>query len=153
MKTTKVSSILKEASKLNDRKFARELRVSTLYSMLKIADDGILQYYKGTPADFSKGPDFYTAERGEKDDSEKLYGVGYQPRKKVDLSEDKINRSLSTRYSPDRVGVQARRISDGVYQDPITNKVYDWNEGFTTEDGEKFEGGRVSLQTDLIYSK
>ena len=153
MKDSKVSSILKEAGKLTDRKFARELRVSTLYSMLKTADENILQHFKGTPADFSKGPEFYTAERGGKDDSDKIYGVGYQPRKKTDLSEDQVNRSLSTRYSPDRVGVQARRISDGVYQDPITNKVYDWNEGFTTEDGEKFEGGRVSLQTDLIYSK
>ncbi len=153
MKDSKVSSILKEAGKLTDRKFARELRVSTLYVMLKTADEGILQYYKGTPLDLSKGPEFYTAERGGKDDSDKIYGVGYQTKKKTNLSEEHFDRSLSTRYSPDRVGIQARRISDGVYQDPITNKVYDWNEGFTTEDGQKFEGGRVSLQTDLIYQK
>lgn len=152
MKESKVSSILKQASKLVDRKFARELRVSALYTMIKIAEDGILQHPVGTPTTYPT-PKPYTVERGGKDDSDKIYGVGYGPRKKTDLSEDTYNRSLSTRYSPDRVGVQARRVSDGVYQDPITNKVYDWNEGFTTEDGQKFEGGRVSLQTDLIYQK
>lgn len=151
MKESKVSSILKEASKLTDKKFARELRVSTLYTMLKTAEEGILQYPAGTPTTYPT-PKPHTVERGGKDDSDKIYGVGYKPKKKTDTSEEHYNRSLSTRYSPDRVGVQARRISDGVYQDPITNKTYDWNEGFTTEDGQKFEGGRVSLQTD-IYEK
>jgi hypothetical protein len=51
------------------------------------------------------------------------------------------------------VGIQARRLADGVYQDPYTNKVYDWNEGFETEDGQIFGGGGVSLQTDLTDGK
>jgi len=66
------------------------------------------------------------------------------------LSVKEYDRSLSTRYVPSKPGVQARRIADGVYQDPITNKTYDWNEGFKTEEGETFNGGRVSLQTDIF---
>jgi hypothetical protein len=148
-KRTALNSVLKQANKLEDRKLARELRVSALYSMLKTAD-GLLQHFQGTPAEFNTREQ-YTAERGGKDDSSKLYGVGLPDHKKTDLSTDTFDRSLSTRYSPDRVGVQARRVSDGVSQDPVTNKIYDWNEGFKTEDGETFNGGGVSLQTDIIH--
>ncbi len=148
MKETKVDMILKEAKKLTDRKLARELRKSALKAITKTAEDfGILQEHNGTPIKFET-PKFKTVERGGKDNSSKVYDVGPE-HKKSDKTVEPFSRSLSTRYSPDRVGVQARRISDGVYQDPITNKTYDWNEGFTTDDGEQFGGGRVSLQTDL----
>lgn len=153
MNKNKISDIIKKTATISDRKFARDLRISALEALVKVADDhGILQHFRGTPAVYDS-PEHYLAERGGEDDSELLYGVGYPKREKADLSTDVYNRSLSTRYSPDRVGVQARRIADGVYQDPITNKVYDWNEGFTTEDGAKFEGGKVSLQTDIMYGK
>ena len=129
---TKVGSVLKQARKLKDRKLARSLRVTTLYSMIKNAEDfGLLQQFQGTSADF-KTREHATAERGGKDDSPKLYGVGLPDHSKADLSTDTFDRSLSTRYSPDRFGVQARRFSDGVYQDPVTNKVYAWIDGFKT---------------------
>jgi hypothetical protein len=51
-KRTALNSVLKQANKLEDRKLARELRVSALYSMLKTAD-GLLQHFQGTPAEFN----------------------------------------------------------------------------------------------------
>lgn len=147
MKDSKVLKILKQAKKLDDRKLARELRKSAIENIKRSQEAGILQNHKGTPAKFET-PKFQTKERGGKDNSLKLYDTGPE-HKKIDPSMELSSRSLSTRYSPDRVGVQARRISDGISQDPITNKVYDWNEGFTTDDGEVFNGGKVSLQTDF----
>lgn len=145
--STKTEIILKQARKLNDRSLAREIRTAAAASLLKIAEDGILEHFKGK-APTSETKPALTSERGGKDE----YNSGIK-HEKSNLTTDVFDRSLSTRYSPDRVGVMARRIADGVYQDPITNKVYDWNEGFTTEDGEKFNGGRVSLQTDLYQKK
>ena len=146
---SKVSEIIKQARRLEDRKFARSLRKSALDSMVKMADQGILQRHRGAPVDYPTR-DHSKAERGGKEEKD-LYGVGLPDHKNTDLSVDKYDRSLSTRYSPDRPGVQARRVSDGVFQDPITNKTYDWNEGFKTEDGAEFSGGGVSLQTDILY--
>ena len=147
---TKVSKIIAQSRKVGDRKFARQIRSSALKAIIKNADQyGILQGLQGGPKDYETR-EHKKVERGGKVDS-KLYGVGLPEHKDTDLSEEKYNRSLSTRYSPDRVGVQSRRLSDGVYQDPITNKIYDWNEGFKTEDGESFSGGGVSLQTDIMY--
>lgn len=57
---------------------------------------------------------------------------------------------LSTRYSPDMPGVSMMRVADGVYQCPITKKVYDFRSGFTTAKGNKVPGGDVSLQSDMI---
>jgi hypothetical protein len=79
----------------------------------------------------------------------KLYDLAPE-REKADNKVHDVSRSLSTRYSPDRVGVMARRIADGVYQDPYTNKVYDWNQGFKTETGDVFPGGAVNLQSQLF---
>lgn len=153
MKTSKTSKILKQVSGLKDRNLSRQLRVAALTGLHKIAQDqhGILQHFQGDNISYNTREQ-HTVERGGKDDSAKLYGVGIPEYEDADLEMRTFDRSLSTRYSPDRVGVQARRIADGVYQDPITNKTYDWNEGFKTEDGEEFHGSGVSLQTD-IYSR
>lgn len=149
-KSTKVGVILKQAMALKDRKLARSIRMSALRSIIKTADElGILQTYQGTPGEF-KTREHHIMERGGDKPERDLYGVGVKDHQDSDLSTNHFNRSLSTRYSPDRVGVQARRIADGVYQDPITNKVYDWNEGFKTEDGSIFNGTDISLQTDVI---
>ena len=59
------------------------------------------------------------------------------------------NVSLSTRYAPDMPGVQAMRVSDGVYQNPYSGKTYDYNEGFKVDNLE-FSGGSPSLQTDIM---
>jgi hypothetical protein len=149
-KSTKIESIILETSDLKDRKLARKVRSSVLNELHKLAQaEGILQHYTSDSIDY-KTREQHQVERGGQS-AKQLYGVGLPDRKNVDLSTKVYRRSLSTRYSPDRVGVQARRVSDGVYQDPITNKVYNWNEGFTTEDGSKFFGGDVSLQTDIVY--
>ena len=150
-KKSLVSNIVKQAEKLEDRGLARKIRVAALHSMIKQAENGILQQPNGTKATYNTRERYFAERGGDDDVGDNLYGVGLPDHKDSDLSVDDFSRSLSTRYSPDRVGVQARRVSDGVFQDPITNKVYDWNEGFKTEDGETFDGGRVSLQTDIIH--
>jgi hypothetical protein len=150
-KGTKISSIIKEASKLKDRRLARQIRTAALEALIKQADFGLMQNFMGGVQnyDFRENK---VLERGGEDESDKIYGVtpaGYPEKEKTDISTREFNRQLSTRYSPDRPGVQARRIADGVYQDPYTGKVYDWNEGFRTEQGEEYHGGGVSLQTEL----
>lgn len=137
---------------MNNKKTERLARYNKIEKLHKIAQDfGILQHNSKNVMEHDTR-DQYTASRGGEAPKE-LYGVGLPERKNTDLSTKVYSRSLSTRYSPDRVGVQAARVSDGVYRDPITNKTYDWNEGFTTEDGSKFFGGNVSLQTDIIYNE
>lgn len=149
----KVSNILEHASNLKNRNLTRKLRVAAIQSLHKVAQDqhGILQHFQSQNTSFPTREHF-RVERGGEHDNQKLYGVGVPEYEASDLSTRTFDRSLSTRYSPDRVGVQARRISDGVYQDPITNKSYDWKEGFKTESGEEFHGSGVSLQTN-IYSR
>ena len=56
-------------------------------------------------------------------------------------------KSLSTRYSPELPGVSLYHISEGVYQDPTTRKIYDFNKGFSLPNGEKYPGGSVANQT------
>ena len=137
-------------SEYGDKKYARALRTNYVLGIIKRAEAGILQDGVGNVINYETR-EHTPASRGGKVETGDLYGVGIPDHKNTDLSTKVYSRSLSTRYSPDRVGVQARRVSDGVYQDPITNKKYDWNEGFTTDDGSKFFGGSVSLQTDIIY--
>jgi hypothetical protein len=54
---------------------------------------------------------------------------------------------LQTRYAPDMPGNMLSRIADGVYQDIITGKVYDYKEGYTTVKGNKIPGSSVEGQT------
>lgn len=68
---------------------------------------------------------------------------------KPDVKKSPLYHGLSTRYSPDRVGVQAVRVRDGVVADPYTGKEYDYNEGFEREDGTIVPGGSPSLQSKL----
>lgn len=146
IKYNSIIPIIKQARLMEDRKFARDIRVSLISGLNKTAkDNDMLQFYAPNNMTY-KASDPYMAQRGGDKNSEKP--VEHED---TDRTMGRYNRSLSTRYSPDRVGVQAKRISDGVYQDPITNKIYDWNEGFTTEEGEIFDGSKVSLQTDLVY--
>ena len=145
----RIEQLIKEASSLTDKSLSRQIRKVILESYAKDEQDGIFQQYRGNVTSYDTREHFLT-ERGGKEAPTELYGVGYPDRKKTDLSTREYDRSLSTRYVPDKAGVQGRRISDGVMQDPVTNKIYDWNEGFKTEDGETFNGGAVSLQSDII---
>ncbi len=144
----RIEELIKEASSLSDKSLSRKIRKVILESYAKDEQDGIFQKYKGNLTSYDTKEHFITERGGEI--PKELYGVGYPERKKTDLSLREFDRSLSTRYVPDKPGVQGRRISDGVIQDPVTNKLYDWNEGFKTEDGDTFNGGAVSLQSDII---
>jgi hypothetical protein len=60
--------------------------------------------------------------------------------------------TLSTRNSPEYPGVMMARVSDGVYQDLLTKKVYDFNKGWTDDAGGVHAGGTVANQSQL-YNK
>jgi len=54
---------------------------------------------------------------------------------------------LLTRYSPDYPGVMMLRVSDGVYQDLLSKKVYDFANGFVSDTGIRYYGGSTAHQT------
>ena len=54
---------------------------------------------------------------------------------------------LSSRYSPDMPGVQLMRVADGIYQCPITKKLYNFRSGFKTMKGNEVPGSSVENQT------
>lgn len=148
MKQTSTQKILKEARCLKDKALARQIRVSAIESITKMAEEhGILQLPNQKPVEYTSREQQVAFRGGDKDQT-KLYDLSPE-HPAIDKTVRYVSRSLSTRYSPDRPGVLARRVSDGIMQDPITNKVYDWNEGFKTEGGEDFPGGHVALQTDV----
>jgi len=113
---------------------------------------GIFQHFQSNTTDYATRERYLSQRGGEAPigrDTDSLYNIapeGDDSRVPMEY----VAPHLSTRYSPDRVGVQAQRVSDGVYQDPYTNKVYDYNEGFKTEDGRSFPGGSASLQSSLM---
>nr|BDD46208.1 hypothetical protein 40 [bacterium] len=148
----KISNLLKDAKKL-DRSMARQLRKVALEGIIKEAattneQHGILQNMQRGVTNYPTRQEF-AHQRGGSKPEEKNYGIG-PAHQKSQVGYDEAPRTLSTRYSPDRVGVQSY-LKDGVQVDPITGKEYDWNEGFTTETGEKFPGGSIDLQSDIYF--
>jgi len=57
--------------------------------------------------------------------------------------------SLSTRYCPDHVGVQAVRVSECVYQCPVDGRTYDYEGGYTNYRGQRVPGGSIAAQTPM----
>lgn len=57
-----------------------------------------------------------------------------------------LEEPLSTRHSPDHPGVQLLRVTDNVYQDPMTGKMYDYVNGYVTDKGAKIPGSSVENQ-------
>jgi len=110
-------------------------------------EHGIFQHFQSGVTDYNTR-ESYLAQRGGKP-PEKLYGLTPEKKESYKPTETKPG-TLSTRYVPDMPGVQALRVSPGVVQNPYTKKTYDYNEGFTTDDGRVFKGGTVDLQTDLV---
>lgn len=53
---------------------------------------------------------------------------------------------LQTRYSPDMPGTPMVRITDGVYQDVTTGKIFDYINGYSTAKGNKIPGCSVANQ-------
>jgi hypothetical protein len=115
---------------------------------------GIFQHFQSNTTDYATRERYLSQRGGETPigrDTESLYNISPEGDDSR-VPTEYVAPHLSTRYSPDRVGVQAKRVSDGVYQDPYTNKVYDYNEGFKTEDGRSFPGGSASLQSSLVHA-
>jgi hypothetical protein len=54
---------------------------------------------------------------------------------------------LSTRYCPDHPGVQMARVGPNEFQCEMDKKIYNFETGFTMENGSKVPGGDVSEQT------
>jgi hypothetical protein len=111
---------------------------------------GIFQHFQSDVINYSTREKSLEMRGGKSGPSrDDLYSVGPKHDESYQPTEVASN-SLSTRYSPDRVGVQARRLGDGIYQDPYTKKIYDYNDGFRAEDGRDFSGGGVSLQSNIM---
>lgn len=103
----------------------------------------------------------YRAEAGEAayTSAKKEHDEQNQAAKAKDAIKEKVKEyrplqaSLSTRYSPDMPGVSLVRVGDNVYQCPITKKIYDFKNGFTTSKGNKVPGTDVSNQTQNLGFK
>lgn len=87
--------------------------------------------------DFSKVPD-----------SESLYNLQFE-QSDSEKGYELTDTPLSTRYVPGETRM-ARRVGDGVVQDPLTNKIFDYNEPFEHE-GQEYNGGSISLQSSIMY--
>lgn len=76
-----------------------------------------------------------------------LYGVFKQSEEST-LNVVYPKNTLSTRYAPDMPGVQARRVGDAHYQNPITGKDFNYGEGFSVGDT-NYPAYDISMQTSL----
>jgi hypothetical protein len=130
-------------------------RLGAIADLKKVAlgdQHGAFQHFQSNVADYATRERYLSLRGGDaiSRDRDSLYGVGPE-HEDSNVPTEYVAPHLSTRYSPDRVGIQAMRVSDGVFQDPYTNKVYDYNEGFNTEDGRNFPAGHASLQTNIMH--
>lgn len=57
---------------------------------------------------------------------------------------------LVTRYCPDHAGAQIARVGEHMWQCELDKKVYNYETGFTLENGSKVPGGDVSQQTQNL---
>ena len=62
---------------------------------------------------------------------------------------DVVGHSLQTRYCIDHPGVMLARISEGVFQCSLDGSVFNYETGFTTQDGTHISGGSISNQTPM----
>ncbi len=63
---------------------------------------------------------------------------------------DILEAPLSTRYCPDHAGAQIARVGEHMWQCDLDKKVYNFETGFTMENGSKVPGGDVSQQTQSL---
>lgn len=56
---------------------------------------------------------------------------------------------LSSRYCPDHPGTPIARVGDNVWQCDLDKKTYNFEQGFTLENGSKVPGGSVANQGDI----
>ena len=140
--------------KLEEAAWDDSPRAERLKGIEKLAlsdQHGMFQHFQSGVTDYQTRERHLSMRGGEKAVSrDNLYGLSVEHEDSF-VPTEYVAPHLSTRYSPDRIGVQAVRVSDGVYKDPYTNKEYDYNEGFSTEDGRTFPGGSPSFQTSLLH--
>lgn len=128
-------------------------RREKLKSLLKLAESdqhGVFYTFQSGITNYDTSERHMVGREGKPVDTKSLYGLGPEHKESTPTNAH-LSRTLSTRYVPNRPGVMARRVEDGVTQDPYTNEIYDWNSGFKTK-GDKpevFTGGSVSLQSQL----
>lgn len=58
-----------------------------------------------------------------------------------------LEAAMSSRYCPDHPGTSLIRLEDHVWQCSLDKKIYDFDAGFTTLNGNKVPGGGVEYQT------
>ena len=136
----------------SERQQGRTSKIEGLQKQALGDQHGAFQHFQSNVAEYATR-DRYLATRGGDllgRDTDSLYGITPDHEDSYVPTEFPAPH-LSTRYSPDRVGVQAMRVSDGVFQDPYTNKVYDYNDGFKAEDGRTFPGGGAALQSSMMH--
>lgn len=112
-------------------------------------------------------PNAYAARKDLEDNRIEVLKKKYeQPRKDlheanlIGLSEKGVEKSeftkripinelpLNTRYCPDHPGVQIARVGEHMYQCEMDKKTYNFETGYTLNDGKKVPGGDVALQTN-----
>lgn len=60
-----------------------------------------------------------------------------------------MQHSLTTRYCPEHPGASIKRIDEATFQCPLDNKIYNYEVGFSTINGNVIPGTSVSGQTDV----
>jgi hypothetical protein len=58
---------------------------------------------------------------------------------------------LSARSCPQHPGAQMSRVGEHMFQCELDHKVYNYETGYTLENGEQIPGGNVDLQTKTMY--
>lgn len=101
------------------------------------------------------------SERGLWDNIRKNKGSGKKPTPEMLEQAEKINKqskiaqqlfaatTMVSRQCPDHPGQQLIRLADNVRQCPLDYKIYDFQHGFTTEDGVRHNGGTVEAQNSF----
>lgn len=133
-------------------KVANHLDDNYKHGAADILDKIVLAFeYKITPRSESRAPLYDAAEHNKSQMWEQTKREIAENRKQdAVLSHRPTALTLKTRYSPELPGVQVYHVADGVQQDSITHKIYDWNTGFTLNDGTKIPGGSVAEQTPAL---
>ena len=138
-----------------------------LMKQASVLDDVILTIAKNAVAQGRASSDEELARLHQKYHSQKREEYYKQPKESLDKwnqaketinAVDKVKKfepleaPLQTRYSPDYPGQSMIRISDGIYQDSVTGKIYDFKTGYTTNKGNKVPGGAVENQEPDVGS-
>lgn len=58
---------------------------------------------------------------------------------------------LSSRGCPDHAGAQMARVGENMWQCDLDKKIYNYQEGYTDEKGNKIPGGDIANQTPMSY--